>query len=199
MEFYRETMEGFLNKYVQDQMFCHEPTDIESFGARAVNVVQIERQRIRVGDSDTKRLDGLVPVTRPVKEGLDYGQASRRPRVPANTGEWERADSNSEGEGASQVGRKGRRTAKRSGARPWERAGGTATIATATSTTSKPGGGGSGREDGTRPWSDNGAIAALEFSQLSLGRRGTGTWRPGSGGPSRAAGERSGEAAPRVR
>ena len=23
VEFYRETTEGFLNKYVQDQMFCH--------------------------------------------------------------------------------------------------------------------------------------------------------------------------------
>ena len=33
VEFYRETIEGFLNKYVRDQMFCHEPTDIESFGA----------------------------------------------------------------------------------------------------------------------------------------------------------------------
>ena len=63
VEFYRETTEGFLNKYVRDQMFCYEPTDVESFGARAVNVVQIERRRIRIGDSDTKRLDGLVPVT----------------------------------------------------------------------------------------------------------------------------------------
>ena len=71
VEFYRETTEGFLNKYVRDQMFCHEPTDIESFGARAVNMVQIERRRIRIGDSDTKRLDGLVPVTRPIKEGSD--------------------------------------------------------------------------------------------------------------------------------
>ena len=32
VEFYRETMEGFLNKYVRDQMFCYEPTDVESFG-----------------------------------------------------------------------------------------------------------------------------------------------------------------------
>ena len=32
VEFYRETSEGFLNKYVRDQMFCYEPTDVESFG-----------------------------------------------------------------------------------------------------------------------------------------------------------------------
>ena len=52
-EFYRETTEGFLNKYVRDQIFCYEPVDVESFGARAVNVVQIERRRIRIEDSDT--------------------------------------------------------------------------------------------------------------------------------------------------
>ena len=32
VEFYWETTEGFLNKYVRDQMFCYEPTDVESFG-----------------------------------------------------------------------------------------------------------------------------------------------------------------------
>ena len=68
-EFYRETTAGFQNKYVRDQMFCHEPTDVESFGARAVNVVQIERRRIRIGDSDARGLDGLIPVTRPIWEG----------------------------------------------------------------------------------------------------------------------------------
>ena len=196
MEFYRETTEGFLNKYVRDQMFCYEPTDVESFGARAVNVVQIERRWIRIGDSDTKRLDGLVPVTRPIKEGSDYGQASCQPRVPANRGEWERADSDSEEEEAGQMGQEGRRTAKRRRARPWEGPGGSAAIATAASTTSKPRGRGSGRDDGTRLWSHNGAIAALEFSQPSLGRRRTGAWRPGSRGPSWAAGGRGGEAAP---
>ena len=50
-------------------MFCHEPTDVESFGARAVNVVQIEKRRIRIGDSDARGLDGLIPVTRPNREG----------------------------------------------------------------------------------------------------------------------------------
>ena len=29
-EFYRETTEGFLNKYVWDQIFCFEPVDVES-------------------------------------------------------------------------------------------------------------------------------------------------------------------------
>ena len=70
VEFYGETTEGFLNKYMQDQMFCHEPTDVESFGARAVNIVHIERRWIRIGDSDTRGLDGLILVTRPIWEGL---------------------------------------------------------------------------------------------------------------------------------
>ena len=58
VEFYQETTGGFLNKYVRDQMFCREPTDVESFGARAVNIVQIERRRIRNGDSDARGLAG---------------------------------------------------------------------------------------------------------------------------------------------
>ena len=94
------------------------------------------------------------------------------------------------------MGQEGRRTAKRRRARPWEGPGGSAAIATAASTTSKPRGRGSCRDDGTRLWSHNGAIAALEFSQPSLGRRRTGAWRPGSRGPSWAAGGRGGEAAP---
>ena len=76
-------------------MFCYKPVDVESFGAQAVNVVQIERQRIRIGDSDTKRLDGLVPVTRPIKDRPDYERASRRSQVATNAGEWEGSDSGS--------------------------------------------------------------------------------------------------------
>ena len=43
MEFYCETTEGCLNRYVRDQMFCFDTNCVEAFGARAVNVVQIER------------------------------------------------------------------------------------------------------------------------------------------------------------
>ncbi|MBM3938855.1 MAG: hypothetical protein FJ333_09430 [Sphingomonadales bacterium] len=67
-EFYRECTEGFLNKYVRDQMFSYEPRDIEQFGARAVTLVQIERRRIRIGDSETTNLDGLIPVTKPIRD-----------------------------------------------------------------------------------------------------------------------------------
>ena len=35
VEFYRETTEGFLNKYVRDQMFCLDANCVEAFGARA--------------------------------------------------------------------------------------------------------------------------------------------------------------------
>jgi len=69
-EFYRETTEGFLNKYVRDQMFSYEPANVEAFGARAVTMVQVERRRIKIGDSDTKSLDGLIPVTKPLNEGF---------------------------------------------------------------------------------------------------------------------------------
>ena len=131
VEFYRETTEGFLNKYVRDQMFCYEPTDVESFGARAVNVVQIERHWIRIRDSDTKRLDGLVPVTRPTKRRVGLRASQPPTKGPANTGEWERADSDSEEEGASQVGCQGRGTVKGRGGRPWEGPGGAAAIAAA--------------------------------------------------------------------
>ena len=41
VEFYRETTEGFLNKYVRDQMFCFVDNCVEAFGARAVNMVQM--------------------------------------------------------------------------------------------------------------------------------------------------------------
>ena len=68
MEFYHETTEGFLNKYVRDQMFCFDANCVEAFGARAVKVVQIERRHIRIGDSETNNMDGLIPVTRPIRE-----------------------------------------------------------------------------------------------------------------------------------
>ena len=37
VELYRETTEGFLNKYVRDQMFCYEPTDVEGFRERGAD------------------------------------------------------------------------------------------------------------------------------------------------------------------
>ncbi len=70
-EFYRETTEGFINKYVRDQMFSYEPTSIEAFGAKAVTAVQIERRRIKIGDSNTTSMDGLIPVTRPIRDPTD--------------------------------------------------------------------------------------------------------------------------------
>lgn len=70
-EFYKETTEGFLNRYVRDQMFSYEPQSIEAFGARAVNIVQVERRRIRIGDSETKSMDGLIPVTKKIKDPDD--------------------------------------------------------------------------------------------------------------------------------
>ena len=41
VEFYRETTEGFIKKYVRDQMFCFDANSVEAFGTRALNVVQI--------------------------------------------------------------------------------------------------------------------------------------------------------------
>ena len=49
-------------------MFCFDANCMEAFGARAVNVVQIERRRIRISDSETNKMGGLIPVTRPIRE-----------------------------------------------------------------------------------------------------------------------------------
>jgi len=69
-EFYREATKGFLNKAVRDQMFYYEAASVEAFGARAVSLVQIERMRIKLGDSDTTSMDGLIPVTKPMNEDM---------------------------------------------------------------------------------------------------------------------------------
>ena len=60
-------------------MFGHELTDVEGFEARAVNVVQIERRRIQIGDSDAKSLAGLVPVTRPIRDDPRSGNTRGHP------------------------------------------------------------------------------------------------------------------------
>ena len=59
-------------------MFGHELTDVEGFEARAVNVVQIERRRIQIGDSDAKLLDGLVPVTWLIRDDPRSGNTGGR-------------------------------------------------------------------------------------------------------------------------
>jgi len=67
-EFHGECTEGFLNKYVRDQLFAYEPASVEAFRARAVVIVQVEHRRIRIGDSATSNTDGLIPVTKPVQD-----------------------------------------------------------------------------------------------------------------------------------
>ena len=49
-------------------MFCFDANSVEAFGARVVNVVQIEWRRIQIGDSDTNKMDGLIPVTWLIRE-----------------------------------------------------------------------------------------------------------------------------------
>ena len=97
MEFYRETTEGFVNKYVRNQMFSYNVTTVETFGARAVNVVQIERRRIRIGDSDTQTMDGLVPVTRPIRECQRKRRRGTRGGKSLHLGEQTGTDSEDDG------------------------------------------------------------------------------------------------------
>ena len=184
-EFYRETTEGFLNKYVRDQMFCYEPADVESFGARAVNVVQIERRRIRIGDSDTKRLDGLVPVTRPIKDGPDPARASRRSRAETQTGD----DSEGEDE-AGQLSRK--KSGRCHGIQPGEGPGGGAALAATGVATRKPKERGPDPGGEARLRDDRATVAALEFSHPPPS--GNASRAPGSKGrrPALRAGDRAG-------
>ena len=49
-------------------MFCFDANCVEAFGARAVNVVLIEQRHIWIGNSETNKMDGLIPVTRPIRE-----------------------------------------------------------------------------------------------------------------------------------
>ena len=53
---------------MRDQMFCFDANCLETFGARVVNVVQIKWRCIQIGNSETNKMDGLIPVTRPIRE-----------------------------------------------------------------------------------------------------------------------------------
>ena len=74
VEFYRETAEGFLNKNVRDQMICFNTNCVEAFRTRAVSVLQIKRRQIRIGNSKTNKMDGLIPVTKPIREDKPRAQ-----------------------------------------------------------------------------------------------------------------------------
>ena len=87
------------------------------------------------------------------------------------------------------MGCKGRGAAKRQGKHLWEGPGGAAAATTAAPTTRTPRGRASDQDNKTHPWGDDGAIAALEFSLPSLGRRETGTWQLGGGGLRQADGD----------
>ena len=99
-------------------MFCHEPTNVESFGARAVNVVQIERRWIRIGDSKTKRLDSLVPVTRPIKEGFELWAGRLLTKGPGKHRQMGDGRQGQRGRRCWPDGHEGRQTVKRRGSRP---------------------------------------------------------------------------------
>ena len=92
-----ETAEGLCNRYVKDQMMASEPSDAEDFVRRAVQAVQAEWARIRIGDS-TEGRDGLEPVSRQVG-------ASKGERV-----KWRRQEKSPAGEerGKPQQGGPGR-------------------------------------------------------------------------------------------
>lgn len=63
-DFYMEVTKGIINKAVRSQMWGYQATSVEDYGQRAVHQVQVERQRIAFGDSDSSNMDGLVPVTK---------------------------------------------------------------------------------------------------------------------------------------
>ena len=174
-------------------MFCYELVDMESFGARAVNVVQIERRRIRIGDSNTKRLDGLVLVTRPIRDKLNYERAGRRSRVATKAGEWEGSDS---GSGEDEAGGSSlKKPGRCHGIQPKEEREGGTTLAAAGVSAREPKGRGLEPRDKARLWNDGVTVAALEFAQPPPRRKGTGAWRPkGEGSELRAEG-RGGAAA----
>ena len=48
----KASTKGLLNRYVRDQMFCFKAESMEAYGARAVWMVQVERGRVKIGDSE---------------------------------------------------------------------------------------------------------------------------------------------------
>jgi hypothetical protein len=63
-DFFAETTKGIYNRYVRQRMYEFDGNNVEAYGARAVFMVQVQRQQIMNGDSEETSLDGLVPVTR---------------------------------------------------------------------------------------------------------------------------------------
>lgn len=63
-DFYMEATKGVANKYVRNNLWGYRATSVENYGEMAVFWVQVERQRVAFGDSDSTSMEGLVPVTR---------------------------------------------------------------------------------------------------------------------------------------
>ena len=68
-DFYVEVTKGIANKYVRNNLWSYQATSVADYGTKAVFWVQVERQRIANGDSETGNLEGLVPVTRTGNKG----------------------------------------------------------------------------------------------------------------------------------
>jgi hypothetical protein len=65
-DFYMEATKGVANKYVRNNLWGYRANSVENYGEMAVYWVQVERQRVAFGDSDSTTMEGLVPVTRNV-------------------------------------------------------------------------------------------------------------------------------------
>ncbi len=70
--FFQECSEGIVNKFVRDQMFTFQAADAEEYLDRAVRVVQVERCRIKIGDSSATSHAGLLPVTQWARPVVRY-------------------------------------------------------------------------------------------------------------------------------
>lgn len=97
-DFYVEATKGVANKYVRNNLWGYRATSVENYGEMAVYWVQIERQRVAYGDSDSNTMEGLVPVTRNPKTGTSRagGQRAEAMEVDHLRGEAEITDDESE-------------------------------------------------------------------------------------------------------